>query len=110
MQPQPDRMLELTVKLNLAQAAHDKACDIFGSCQERNAGVGPAEQMVDTAGEIWVDVLREIAETPATSLEGILTKVRILAKDLDLGVTDYTDVIAEGAIRDIEALVRLQAS
>ena len=47
---------------------------------------------------------RPARTTSATSIEGVLCKLRVLLRDVQIGTTEWSEGTAESAIADLERL------
>ena len=77
-------------------------------------GGTPPHQIADafaTLSEKWHPVVRQLADTPAESLDGVRLKLRVLAGTLLAGREDtYSEDILLLAIADLERLSRARAA
>ena len=58
----------------------------------------------DRFGAVWLQIIGEIAATPARTAAGAAAKARMVARELYDGPTRYGDQLAEGLIADLDRL------
>lgn len=102
-----DPVLALEHSLNRLTVARNALADAQARHQHADT---PSHQIADafaTLSEKWHPVMRQLADTPAESLDGVLLKLRVLAGALLAGREDtYNEDILLLAIADLERLSR----
>ncbi len=69
-------------------------------------GLAPLDDALKVAGDRWKNVRRQIATTPANSVEGAAVKFRLVMEGLENGSTGWEEISGHMALETLERLVR----
>jgi hypothetical protein len=96
-----DRELELTSMMKRRSAERQR--------QRKAAGLGPHERAAAQATKYWRTALKALATTRATTVEGVLIKLRFVAKGMSEH-SDFDGEIIKSAVADLTRLWMVEGS